>query len=181
MKSIIRTKYYRLNYQISAPQIRLLDDKGKQIGIIDKNEALRRAKTEEKDLVEIAPNAKPPVVKLIDYKKFKYLEEKKKRESGKSVKNVGIKGIRLSPFIGTHDLQVRINQGKSFLEDGNQLKIMVAFKGRQIIHKNFGFDIMNKVVEALKEQSKVIKSPYFEGKVLASILSPYKKGADKNV
>ncbi|OGG20847.1 translation initiation factor IF-3 [Candidatus Gottesmanbacteria bacterium RIFCSPHIGHO2_02_FULL_40_13] len=177
----MRTKYYRLNYQISAPQIRLLDDKGKQIGIIDKNEALRRAKTEEKDLVEIAPNAKPPVVKLIDYKKFKYLEEKKKRESGKSVKNVGIKGIRLSPFIGTHDLQVRINQGKSFLEDGNQLKIMVAFKGRQIIHKNFGFDIMNKVVEALKEQSKVIKSPYFEGKVLASILSPYKKGADKNV
>ena len=170
-----------MNYQISAPQIRLLDDKGKQIGIIDKNEALRRAKTEEKDLVEIAPNAKPPVVKLIDYKKFKYLEEKKKRESGKSVKNVGIKGIRLSPFIGTHDLQVRINQGKSFLEDGNQLKIMVAFKGRQIIHKNFGFDIMNKVVEALKEQSKVIKSPYFEGKVLASILSPYKKGADKNV
>ena len=170
-----------MNYQISAPQIRLLDDKGKQIGIIEKNEALRRAKTEEKDLVEIAPNAKPPVVKLIDYKKFKYLEEKKKRESGKSVKNVGIKGIRLSPFIGTHDLQVRINQGKSFLEDGNQLKIMVAFKGRQIIHKNFGFDIMNKVVEALKEQSKVIKSPYFEGKVLASILSPYKKGADKNV
>lgn len=176
MKSIIRTKYYRLNYQITAPKIRLLDDKGKQIGIIEKNEALRLAKTEEKDLVEIAPNAKPPVVKLIDYKKFKYLEEKKKRESAKSAKNVGIKGIRLSPFMGDHDFQVRINQGKSFLDDGNQLKIMVAFKGRQIIHKNFGFDIMNKAVEALKEQSKVIKSPHFEGKILASILSPSKKG-----
>lgn len=175
MKSIKRTKYYRLNYQITAPKIRLLDDKGKQIGIIEKNEALRLAKTEEKDLVEIAPNAKPPVVKLIDYKKFKYLEEKKKRESAKSAKNVGIKGIRLSPFMGDHDFQVRINQGKSFLDDGNQLKIMVAFKGRQIIHKNFGFDIMNKAVEALKEQSKVIKSPHFEGKILASILSPSKK------
>ena len=128
-------KFYRLNYQITAPQIRLLDETGKQIGILDKNEALRRAQMEDKDLVEIAGQAKPPVVKLIDFKKFKYLEAKKERESRKSIKHVGVKEIRLSPFIGEHDFQVRIKQGAEFLNGGNQLKISVPFRGREITHK----------------------------------------------
>lgn len=167
-------KYYRLNYQITAPEIRLLDDTGKQIGVISKTDALKRAQAEEKDLVEIAPNAKPPVVKLIDFKKFKYLEAKKERESRKSVKHVGVKEIRLSPFMGDHDFQTKIGYAQNFLKQGNQLKISVPFRGREIMHKEFGMNMINKAIQNLHEKARVIKPPYFEGRVLVSMLAPTK-------
>ncbi len=169
-------KYFRLNYQITAPKLRLLDESGKQIGVIDKNEALKMAQAENKDLVEIAPNAKPPVVKLIDFKKFKYLEAKKERDARKNIKHVGVKEIRLSPFMGEHDLNVRVKQGEEFLKAGNQLKISVPFKGREITHKEFGFEIINKAMKVLQPVSKVIKAPYMEGRVLVSMLSSFKAG-----
>lgn len=151
-----------------------MDETGKQIGVLDKNEALRRAQAEDKDLVEIAGQAKPPVVKLIDFKKFKYLEAKKERESRKSIKHVGVKEIRLSPFIGDHDFKVRITKGEEFLKNGNQLKISVPFRGREITHKEFGHQVISKAVDYLKEISKIVKTPYMEGKVLVVILSPFK-------
>ena len=104
--------FYRLNYQITAPQLRLLDEEGKQIGVVGKLEALQKAKELMVDIVEIAPNANPPVAKLIDYKKFRYQEAKKDRESRKSQKNVSVKEIRLRPFIGTHDFDTRVAQAK---------------------------------------------------------------------
>ena len=119
-----------------------MDEAGKQIGIIDRFEALKKAQSEEKDLVEIAPNANPPVVKLINYKKFKYLEEKKQKEQRKSAKNVGMKEIRLSPFMGENDFNTKIKQGEEFLKEGNQLKISLPFKGREITHKEFGQAMM---------------------------------------
>jgi len=173
------TKYYRLNYQISAPQIRLLDEAGKQLGVLDKAEALKKAQAENKDLVEIAPNARPPVVKLIDFKKFKYLEAKKERENRKSAKHVGQKEIRLSPFMGEHDFQIRVGQGREFLKNGNQLKISLAFKGREITHKEFGMGVMQKAIATLSEVSKVVRAPYFEGKVLVTQLSPVKVSTKK--
>jgi len=157
-----------------APRIRVLDETGKQIGILEKVEALRKAQAEDKDLVEIAPKANPPVVKLIDFKKFKYLEAKKERESRKNVKKVGVKEIRLSPYIGEHDFQTRINQAVDFLKNGNQLKISLPFRGREIVHKEFGMNTMNRALDHLKNHSKVVKPPYFEGKVLVSILTPVK-------
>ncbi|OIO13463.1 translation initiation factor IF-3 [Candidatus Gottesmanbacteria bacterium CG1_02_37_22] len=157
-----------------APRIRVLDETGKQIGILEKVEALRKAQAEDKDLVEIAPKANPPVVKLIDFKKFKYLEAKKERESRKNVKKVGVKEIRLSPYIGEHDFQTRINQAVDFLKNGNQLKISLPFRGREIVHKEFGMNTMNRALDSLKNHSKVVKQPYFEGKVLVSILTPVK-------
>ena len=172
-------KYYRLNYQISAPQIRLLDETGKQIGIVDKTEALKRAQLEEKDLVEIAPHAHPPVVKLIDFKKFKYLEAKKEREQRKNVKHVGVKEIRLSPFMGEHDFKVRLGRGEEFLKAGNQLKISVPFRGREITHKEFGQEIIKKAINYLETVSKVIKTPYMEGRVLVTILAPIKISVKK--
>lgn len=167
-------KHYRLNYQISAPTIRLLDETGKQIGVIDRQEALKLAQKEEKDLVEITGKANPPVVKLIDFKKFKYLEAKKERESRKNVKHVGIKEIRLSPFMGDHDFKTRVTQGEEFLTEGNQLKIAVPFKGRQLAHKEFGFEIINRAIGILAIGSKVVKPPHFEGKVLVVTLTPAK-------
>lgn len=167
-------KYYRINYQITAPEVRLLDDSGKQIGILNRQDALKRAQAEAKDLVEIAGKAIPPVVKLIDFKKFKYLEAKKERESRKNVKNVGVKQIRLSPFMGDHDFQVRVKQGETFLKEGNQLKIALPFRGREITHKEFGFAVIQKAIKTLESVSKVVKTPFFEGRILVAVLSPSK-------
>ncbi len=157
----------------------MLDETGKQIGIVDKIQALKQAQAEGKDLVEIASKAVPPVVKLIDFKKFKYLEAKKERESRKSIKHVTLKEIRLSPFMGEHDFQTRVAQGREFLEAGNQLKISLAFRGREITHKEFGFERINKAISVLSEVAKVSRSPYLEGKVLITVLSPAKT-AGKN-
>jgi translation initiation factor IF-3 len=168
------TKYYRINYQINAVELRLLDETGKSLGVFNKNDALKRAQLEEKDLVEIGPNAKPPVVKLIDFKKFKYLEAKKERQSKKSVKNVGVKEIRLSPFIGEHDFDTRIKKAEQFLKEGNQLKISIPFRGREITHKEFGFSTAKRATEALGKVSRVTKPPYFEGRIMVVILSPSK-------
>lgn len=168
------TKYYRLNYQIQSPQLRLLDETGKQIGVVDRHAALQKAQAEGKDLVEIAPNAKPPVVKLIDFKKFKYLEAKKEREARKNIKHVGVKEIRLSPFMGEHDFKTRVSQGEGFLKDGHQLKISVPFRGREIMHKEFGMKVINNAINFLNEIGKVVKAPYFEGRVLVTMLTPTK-------
>lgn len=167
-------KFYRLNYQIAAPQLRLLTEEGKQIGIVTKLEALQRAKELGVDLVEIAPNANPPVAKLIDFKKFKYQEAKKEREAKKNQKNVGVKEVRLRPFIAEHDFETRVAQGKEFLEEGNQLKIALSFKGREISKKEFGFAIMNRYIAAL-DGVKVVREPKMTGRVLEALVVNNKK------
>lgn len=168
-------KFYRLNYQIQATQIRLIDETGKQIGVVSKDEALRRARTEEKDLVEISPNAVPPVVKLIDFKKFKYMEAKRLRDEKKKTKTGSVKEIRLSPFIGAHDLETRLAQGREFLQEGNQVKIVVKFQGREITHKEFGFTVLNKYTESIADLAKVVRPAHFEGKFLIATVAPAKK------
>ncbi len=170
----IQHKYYKLNYQITSPTLRLLDEEGKQIGLVTKLEALQKAKELNIDVVEIAPNADPPVAKLIDYKKFKYQEAKKERESKKSQKNVGVKEVRLRPFIGEHDFQTRLKRGKKFLEDGNQLKVSVFFKGREITRKEFGYATIKKFLDSLTEV-KIVREPHMEGKTLVSMIVNDKK------
>jgi len=157
-----------------SPTVRLLDEEGKQIGIVTKLEALQKAKELNLDIVEIAPGAKPPVAKLIDFKKFKYQEAKKERENRKSQKNVGVKEIRLRPFIGQHDFDTRLNRAKEFLEEGNQVKLSLFFRGREITRKEFGFDVMKRFIAGL-ESVRVVREPHLEGKVLASMVVPDKK------
>ena len=147
--------------------MRLLDENGKQIGIFSKLEALQKAKENNVDIVEIAANAKPPVAKLIDFKKFKYQEAKKDRENKKNQKNVGIKEIRLRPFIGEHDFQTRKEQAVGFLKDGNQVKINVQFKGRELAKKEFGYTILNRFLNELNG-IKVVREPHMEGKFLVA-------------
>jgi translation initiation factor IF-3 len=168
------SKHYRLNYQIVSPTIRLLDEEGKQIGVVSKIEALQRAKELNIDVVEIAPNAKPPVAKLIDFKKFKYQEAKKEREAKKSQKNVGVKEVRLRPFIGQHDFDTRVTQAKEFLAQGNQLKVTIFFRGREITRKEFGFEVMRRFLEKL-EQIRVVRDPHMEGRTLVAMVVPDKK------
>lgn len=164
-----QTKFYRINYQIVSPTLRLLDESGKQIGIVSKLEALQKAKENNVDVVEIAGNAKPPVAKLIDFKKYKYQEAKKDRESKKTQKNVGVKEIRLRPFIGDHDYKVRLEQAKEFIKDGNQVKITVFFKGREIMRRNFGFDVINRFISDLNAK-KVVREPKMIGKKIESLV-----------
>lgn len=174
-----RGRYYRLNYNITAPTVRLLDETGKQIGVFSRDEALRRARTLSVDLVEIAPLAKPPVCKIIDFKKFRYLESKKERESKKKIKNVELKQIMLSPFIGEHDLVTKLNRGREFLKLGHRLKILVRFKGRQIDKKEFGFEIINKSTKNLADIGALDRPAHFEGKMLVAQLIPSRKKHDE--
>jgi translation initiation factor IF-3 len=157
-----------------SPTVRLLDEEGKQIGIVTKLEALQKAKELNLDVVEIAPGAKPPVAKLIDFKKFKYQESKKEQENRKSQKNVGVKEIRLRPFIGQHDFDTRLNKAKEFLEDGNQVKLSLFFRGREITRKEFGFEVMKRFIAGL-EAVRVVREPHLEGKVLGAMVVPDKK------
>lgn len=168
------SRHYRINYQIPSPQLRLLDEEGKQIGIVSKLEALQKAKELELDVVEIAPNAKPAVAKLIDFKKFKYQQAKQEREQKKSQKNVGVKEVRLRPFIGQHDFDTRLEQAKDFLEEGNQVKIGVFFRGREITRKEFGYKVLNNFLAQL-EHAKVVREAHMEGKTLTATVVVTKK------
>lgn len=171
-------KFYRINYQIQSQEIRLLDEKGNQVGIVSKIEALQKAKEFGVDVVEVAPNAKPPVAKLIDYKKFKYQEAKKEREAKKTQKNVGVKEVRLRPFIEQHDFDTWLKRAREFIEKGNQVKINVLFKGRELGRKQFGFDILKRFISQL-EGVKTVREPRMEGRILAAMVVPDKKGEAK--
>lgn len=165
---------FRINYQISASEVRLLRDDGSQIGVISRDEALSQAKIAGLDLVEVAPLAKPPVVKLIDFKKFLYQLAKKEREQKASAKKVDLKEIRLTPFMAANDFQVKIDRGAGFLKEGHKLRINVKFVGRQLSHKEFADQIMNRAISALAELSVVDQSGKWLGKQYQATLSPVK-------
>lgn len=167
-------KFYRINQQIQAQKIRVLDEQNKQVGVFERGDALSKATEFGLDLVEIAPTANPPVCKIIDFKKFRYLEEKKNRESKKKAKASGTKELWLGPFMSENDLKVRIERGKKFLTDGFKLRLAVKFAGRQITHPEFGWQTLNKVLKELGELVKVERPPKFEGKILAITLSARK-------
>lgn len=168
-------KFYRTNERIFASELRVLDDEGKQIGILSKFEALKKARELELDLVEIAPMARPVVAKIIDYKKFIYQEEKKKRDEKKRARVSETKEVRLSPFISEHDLDVMIRRAREFLEDGDKVRLVLKFRGRQITHPEFGHSVMGKLITAVSDISKVDREPHFEGKQLIGLLSVERK------
>lgn len=164
-------KRFRINGRIFASPLRVLDNEGKQIGVISKQEALRLAQEQELDLVEVAPTAKPPVAKIIDFNKFQYQQAKKKQEEKKKAKSSETKEIRLGPFMSENDMQVMIRRGREFLDEGHKIRLVVRFRGRQITRSQFGRDVINKVVSALSDISKMDREPRFEGRQLVAILS----------
>lgn len=168
-------KFFRRNEQITAQSLRVLDSEGKQIGVLSRSEALKKAREEELDLVEVAPAAVPPVAKIIEFNKFIYQLEKKKREEKKKSKVSETKEVRLGPFMNDHDLGVMIKRAKEFLADGDKVKLVVKFVGRQIIHPEFGKEILNKTLAALSDISKTEREPHFEGKQLIVLITPERK------
>lgn len=165
-------KYYRLNQYIQAKEVRVVDEKGKQVGVLPIFNAIQKAKELEVDLVEVAANAKPPVCKLINFKKFKYLEDKKEKEEKKGIRGGELKEVQLSPFIAKNDLEVRIKKATAFIKDGNKVRLKVRFTGRQLGKKDFGQRVIERVIESLSEIAVAEAEPKFAGREMFVIISP---------
>ncbi|MBU2591858.1 MAG: translation initiation factor IF-3 [Patescibacteria group bacterium] len=177
----MRRLFYRTNWQIKADKVRLIGEDGKQIGTLSLIEARELARQKGLDLVEIAQKANPPVVKIVNYAKFKYQLAKKEKETRKgSKKGERLKEIRLTPFIGRADLETRINRAKKFSKKGDRLKVVVKFLGRQITQKDFGFRLLDQVRESLKEFYLSEREPKFSGRQLIMFLTPVKIKNKKN-
>lgn len=152
----------------------MIDATGKQIGVLSKDQALQQARSLGLDLVEIAPNAKPPVAKIVDFKKFKYEESKKERLAKKKIKETETKEVWLGPLIGENDLHVRLKRAIEFLQEGDRVKLSVRFSGREMAHPEFGHEVLRKSNEILKDIGTQERPPRFEGRNLTTSYKPVK-------
>lgn len=166
-------KYYRTNQNIRYPEVRVIDQEGKQLGVMPTREALERASSLGLDLVEVTEKATPPIVKIIDFQKFKYQEDKKDK-AGTNKGGQETKEIRLKPFMAENDLGVKIRQAEKFLKAGDRVKLVVKFQGRQITKKEFGENVMKLAISGLAEISTVAEEPKFLGKLLIAQVKPKK-------
>ncbi len=162
----------RVNHQIRAEELRVLGIDGKQIGVMKLSEALAQAHKVGLDLIEIAPKARPPVVKIADLGKFRYEQEKKLKKDKKKIKSGELKEIRFSPFIAKHDYQVRIERIKEFLDEKNKVRATVVFKGRHMGSKRFGYELLKNVVKDLGLEVSIDMEPKFVGRHLQMVISP---------
>jgi translation initiation factor IF-3 len=161
----------RINHQIRIRQIRVIDDEGKMLGILETADALALALHKGLDLVEIAPDQRPPVCRIMDYGKFKYEEKKKQQESKRKQHQVQIKEVRLRPSIAEHDIGVKVRQAREFLADGDKVVLCCLFRGRQMAHKEVGHQVINHVFDLLKDIAKIEVGTRMEGKRMTMMLA----------
>lgn len=152
--------------------MRVIDENGEQLGILPTHEALAMAQERDLDLVEVAPNARPPVCRLMDYGKFRYEQSKREREARKRQKVLTLKEVRMSPKIDSHDLQIKMRNAERFLKDGDKVKITVRFRGREIVHADIARQKLTEMAEELKDISVVERPPKLEGRQMIMILAP---------
>jgi translation initiation factor IF-3 len=174
-KNYNKTPRVRVNRNIFAREVRLIDSDGTQIGIVNINEALRMAYDKNLDLVEIAPTARPPVCKIIDYGKYKYQEKKKEQEAKKHRSIILLKEITLTPKTDDHDLDFKIRHIERFLSEGNKAKVSIKFKGREMAHQNLGRDLMKKIIDKIATIAIVDQAPKMDGRTLSAIFAPAKQ------
>ncbi len=167
-------KFYKTNQYINAPEVRLIDENARQIGIMPLAQARQQSFDTGLDLVEIAPNAKPPVVKLISFSKFKYQESKKQKAEKKGMKGGETKEIQMSPFIGQVDYETRAKQAQKFLATGNKVKISIKFQGRQISHQEFGHQLIDRFLKDMADFGTPEGEAKLIGKRLIFGLTPSK-------
>ncbi len=159
-----------MNGQIQAQQIRVIDSDGSQLGVMDRRDALRLAEEQELDLVEISPNANPPVCKIIDWGKYSYQKTKQLQKSKKNAKNLEMKQMRFGLKIGEHDLEVKLNKVRAFLEAGHKVKLTIVYRGRELAHKELGFKMAEKIIEMQGDSIAVDQPPQFAGKQLNFVI-----------
>jgi len=165
----------RINREITAPEVRLVSDSGEQLGIVAIADALRLAEDKDVDLVEIAPLAKPPVCKLMDYGKFRYREQKKAHEAKLKQKQIQVKEIKFRPGTDEGDYQVKLGKLVQFLKEGDKAKVTLRFRGREMAHQEFGLRILERVKGDLEELGVVEQFPRLEGRQMVMVLAPKKK------
>jgi len=155
-----------------VPRVRLVDERGEMIGVVTRNEALQRATEAGLDLVEVAANADPPVVKILDYGKFKYEEQKRRNEARKKQKVIEVKEIKLRPGIDDHDYEVKMRSMVKFIEEGDKVKVTMRFRGRELAHQELGMNVLMRVKGDLDEVAKVEQHPRMEGRQMTMVISP---------
>ena len=161
-----------INEQIRDREVRLIGEEGEQLGVMSSREAQKLADEAGLDLVKIAPTAKPPVCKIVDYGKYRYEQARKEKEARKKQKTIEIKEIRLSPNIDTNDLNTKINAAKKFLTKGDKVKVTLRFRGREMAHTNLGEKLLMDFADACAEIASMEKNPKLEGRFMAMFLAP---------
>ena len=160
------------NNRINSPEVQVIASNGENLGILNTNEAIAMAKEEGLDLIEIAPNAKPPVCKIIDMGKYKYDAQKKANKAKKKQKKIELKEIKLRPVTETHDYQFKIKNAQKFISKGDKVKFTIRFKGRELQHSHLGNELMNKIKEDMQDIGKVELNPKFDGKQMIMVIQP---------
>ena len=160
----------KANLEIMSRTVRLVDVNGEMIGVVPIDEALKLARNENLDLVEISPNAEPPVCKIMDFGRHKYQTKKKMHNAKKKQRTILLKEIKLRPTIGEHDLQIKIRNINNFILEGDKVKVSLRFKGREITHQEIGFNVFTRIKEQLVEQAKIEYEPRMEGNQVIMIV-----------
>ena len=170
----ISAKELLINEEIRAEKVRVISSDGSQLGILSRKDALQSAYDQGLDLVEMSPNAEPPVCKIMDYGKFLFEKTKKEKESRKKRTTVELKEIKFSCRIDKHDFETKLNHAKRFLGDGNKVKITIVFSGREMNHTDRGYDLMANIKEALVDMGGADKAPSLDGRFMTLVISPKK-------
>lgn len=167
-----RTPENRVNERIRVPQVRVIGEDGEQIGVLTTREALEMARTRGLDLVEVAPNVRPPVCRILDYGKYKYEQNRRARKAKKKQHQMQLKEVKMRPKIEEHDYGFKVQHAREFLEDRDKVKLTVMFRGREMAHPELGHRLIQKVIAALDDIALVESSPRSEGRTLTAVLSP---------
>ena len=162
----------RSNNRIFSPEVQVIDSDGENLGIMNTNEAITKAKNDGLDLIEIAPNANPPVCKIMDMGKYKYDAQKKANLAKKKQKIIALKEIKMRPVTETHDYEFKVKNAKKFIAKGDKVKFTIRFKGRELQHSHLGNELMAKIKEDMKDIGKVELQPKFDGKQMIMVIQP---------
>ncbi len=161
-----------INWNIKAPEVRVIDSDGKQVGILSLKSAMKIAEEKGLDLVEVAPNSQPPVCRIMNYGKYKYQQSKRVQEARKHQTVILVKEVKVRPRTEDHDFQFKLRHVKRFLEEGNKVKISMLFRGREIAHPEFGKEMLNRFIEGVKDLMVIEQAPRLEGRNMVMILAP---------
>lgn len=173
----ISTKELQINEEIRAKELRIVGENGEQVGVMSSSAALAMAYEKDLDLVLIAPAAEPPVARIMDYGKYRFERDKREKEAKKKQTTVEVKEIQLSCRIDTHDFETKVKHAHRFIDDGNKVRVVVKFKGREMSHLDIGRDILTKFEEACADVGTVDKKPALEGRFMSMIINPAKPSA----
>jgi len=175
MQQGIGSRILRINREIRAEKVRVISEKGEQLGVMFLREALAKAEETDLDLVEISPSANPPVVKIIDYGKFRYNKQKKNKDNKKAQVQVKVKEIKLKPNIDTHDFQTKLKHAREFILKGNKVRISIMFRGREMLHIDLGQKVVRAFCDALADIALVEAPPKQMGRTISMMLAPSSK------